>query len=226
MEATKKPQPYEPPQTIAITVLIFFGAQLLAAIIFSFLLIFARGSEAVSDPSLPNDPWLTFGFVVLVEAVTLWLLWWFLKRRNLSLKWLGLDKPTAKYAAYASLGFVVYFMAYILVVVLAKLAVPGLDLEKEQEIGFSTASRGIELLPVFVSLVILPPVVEEIVARGFLFGGLRSKLAFWPAAAITSVMFAAAHLNQASEGLLWVAAIDTFVLSIILCYLREKTGSL
>jgi membrane protease YdiL (CAAX protease family) len=49
---------------------------------------------------------------------------------------------------------------------------------------------------------------------------------FW-ACAITSSLFAIAHLQVGSgEPLLWSAAVDTFVLSLILIYLREKTGSL
>jgi membrane protease YdiL (CAAX protease family) len=41
------------------------------------------------------------------------------------------------------------------------------------------------------------------------------------------LLFAAAHLQWGSGApLLWVAAIDTFVLSMVLSTLREKTGSL
>ena len=123
-------------------------------------------------------------------------------------------------------GFAAYFVLYIVGLVIAKALVPSLNLEQEQEIGFSTNTQGAALLPVFISLVILPPITEEIVARGFLFGGLRTKLPFAVAATITSVLFAAAHLGEASEGLLWIAAVDTFILSLVLCYLREKTGSL
>lgn len=43
---------------------------------------------------------------------------------------------------------------------------------------------------------------------------------------ITSVLFGLPHLLTGKEGILWVAMIDTFALSLILCFLREKTGSL
>ncbi len=115
---------------------------------------------------------------------------------------------------------------YIAVLIAAKTLVPSLDIEKEQDIGFDRSIKGLSLLPAFITLVIIPPITEEIVARGFLFGGLRTKLPFISSAIITSAMFAAAHIGGAKEGLLWVAAVDTFILSLILCYLREKTGSL
>jgi len=110
---------------------------------------------------------------------------------------------------------------------MAKALFPSLNFEQEQEIGFSTAVSGLTLVPIFISLVVLPPVVEEILARGFLYTGLRTKLKPILATLITSVLFAVAHL-QWGEGapLLWVAAIDTFVLSMVLCYLRETTGRL
>ncbi len=63
--------------------------------------------------------------------------------------------------------------------------------------------------------------------RGFLYGSLKKQ---WPkiyAVLCTSALFAIAHLQFGSGApLLWVAAIDTFILSLVLIYLRDKTGSL
>src|SRR5690606_7282850 len=84
-----------------------------------------------------------------------------------------------------------------------------------------------QLILVFISLVLLPPFVEEVLARGFLYTGLKTKWPVWAAAVVTSLIFAAAHLEFGSGApLLWVAAIDTFTLSLVLIYLREKTGKL
>jgi len=63
--------------------------------------------------------------------------------------------------------------------------------------------------------------------RGFVYTGLRTKLQPVGSALITSAVFASLHLEFGNGApLLWVAAIDTFILSLVLCYLREKTGSL
>jgi membrane protease YdiL (CAAX protease family) len=60
-----------------------------------------------------------------------------------------------------------------------------------------------------------------------LYKGLRNKFSFPVAAVATSLLFALGHLQFGSGApLLWVAGLDTFVLSVVLCYLREKTGSL
>jgi membrane protease YdiL (CAAX protease family) len=79
----------------------------------------------------------------------------------------------------------------------------------------------------FVSLVILPPITEEILVRGFLYSSLKKALPLIWAALLTSAMFAIAHLPEGgASGPLYIAALDTFVLSLVLIYLREKTGGL
>ena len=104
---------------------------------------------------------------------------------------------------------------------------PSLNVHQKQQLGFQDASGGLKLALTFVSLCVLPPLVEETVFRGFMFTTLRGKLKFVWAALITSLIFASAHLEFGSgQPLLWVAALDTFTLSMVLCYLRQKTDSL
>jgi membrane protease YdiL (CAAX protease family) len=69
--------------------------------------------------------------------------------------------------------------------------------------------------------------VEEILFRGFLYSGLKKSLPKIWAVLLTCTIFAAPHLLEGgSSGLLWVAGIDTFILSLVLIWLREKTGRL
>ena len=91
---------------------------------------------------------------------------------------------------------------------------------QEQEIGFARAGNAWwEIVLIFISLVIIPPVCEEIVMRGFLFGKLSRKMKVVAAAILTSLLFAVAH-GQLNVG------IDTFVLSMVLCFARVNTGSI
>jgi len=73
---------------------------------------------------------------------------------------------------------------------------------------------------------VLPPLAEETLFRGFLYTGLRKRWSFVWTTAMVSLLFASLHLFEGSGGLLWIAGIDTFLLSLVLCYLREKTGNL
>ncbi len=226
LESQQKPQLYGPVSAVIWTILIYIAAQLLAGILISIIPLTQGWTTEKTTGWLTSNVWATFGFVFIIEAITLGFIYLLLKHRNLKIKTLGLNKPQLKHVFYALVGFATYFVIYVIGLIAVKALFPSLNLEQEQEIGFSKSTQGIALIPVFLSLVILPPITEEIVARGFLYGGLRTKLPFIVSAIITSVLFAAAHLSGAKEGLLWVAAVDTFILSLVLCYLREKSGSL
>ena len=167
-----------------------------------------------------------FVYVMIVEALTLGMLYLFLRHRKATFKTLGLIKPKLRDLGWALIGFGVYFPILVAVMALVKVAVPQINQSQQQQLGFQSA-HGPQLILVFISLVLVPPLVEEILARGFLYLGLKSKLHWFVAALITSLMFATAHLEFGSGApLLWSAAIDTFILSWVLIWLREQTGGL
>ena len=104
---------------------------------------------------------------------------------------------------------------------------PGLNVNQQQDIGFTNVHGAGALILTFISLVILPPLAEEIMVRGFLYSTLKKAMPALSAVLLTSALFAAAHLPEGgAAGPLYIAALDTFVLSLVLIYLREKTGSL
>jgi uncharacterized protein len=72
---------------------------------------------------------------------------------------------------------------------------------------------------VFIVGAILAPIVEEVVFRGFLFGGLRKYLNVWPAILISGALFGALHFQLLAFPVL-------FLLGIILAALYQRTGSL
>ncbi len=216
-----------PKAAVLITIAIYFGAQLLAGLLIALYPLSKHWSYDQTKQWLGESITGQFGFVAVVELVTLWLLWQFLRLKKAKLADIGLIKPRLKDAVYALVGYGNYFLLYIGIVQLAQLLIPSLDIEQKQEIAFSTATTGPALGLVFLGLVILPPITEEIVVRGFLYTGLRSRFKVAAAAIITSFLFAIAHLQGGiGSTLLWIAAIDTFVLSLVLVYLREKTSGL
>lgn len=214
-------------ESVTASISLFFLSQVVAGVLLGFaVMIIKNWSPEQLNVWLTSSSTAQFLFVLVFEALTLGGLALFLKRRKATFRDLGLNNPQKKYIVYALAGFATYFMLYIVGRIITSIILPDLNLEQEQQLGFDKKTSGVQLLPIFISLVILPPLVEEIVARGFLFTGLRTKLPFAAAASITSLLFAAVHLGAANDGLLWIAGIDTFILSMVLCYLREKTGSL
>jgi membrane protease YdiL (CAAX protease family) len=145
----------------------------------------------------------------------------------LGLAAIGLKKPRWSDLLHGLLAVPLYFLLYLIVVAVVSHFVPALNVDQKQEIGFDNVQGGAALVMTFISLVILPPLAEEIMVRGFLYSTLKKALPMIWAVILTSALFAAAHLSEGgSGGLLYIAALDTFVLSLILIYLREKTGSL
>lgn len=213
-------------ESIGITLSTYFGGQLLASILILLPLTIAGWDTDRISNWIDNSTTGQFVLILAIQAISLYLLYAFLKRRKANFGAIGLINPKLIDVGYALVGFVVYFVFYIAVVTAVKSLVPDLNLDQKQQIGFEQAAGG-QLGLVFISLVLLPPFVEEVIVRGFLYSGLKKGLPKIWAVIITSCLFAAAHLQFGGDApLLWIAAIDTFVLSLVLIYLRDKTGRL
>jgi membrane protease YdiL (CAAX protease family) len=70
-----------------------------------------------------------------------------------------------------------------------------------------------------VALVVAAPIGEELLFRGLSLGGLEKRHGAAPAALTVSLVFAAVHLNPSALGAL-------FVVSLALCWVTSRTGSL
>lgn len=220
--------PWGPIAAILVSVGVFFAAQILGALLVGlYPLILQHANKTQALDLLNNSVGAQFAYILVVEAITLFLLWLFLRARRASFKTLGLKLFRLHDIGYAIGGFIGYFLLYIFTLKAVQALVPQLNTSQKQQLGFNHVTSGTQLVLVFISLVVLPPITEEILVRGFLYSGLKSKLPTAIAVIITSALFAAAHLQFGSgAALVWVAALDTFVLSLVLIYLREKTGSL
>lgn len=212
---------------IPFTAVAYFAGQFIGAIPF-VLYVIVTGQTDGQLTALENSVIGQSLFVVSVEVATIGLLYVAMRILRVTRRAIGLIRPKIHDLAYALAGYAGYFTLYYIIVIIVGLIAQSINLDQEQSLGFDPVTvQGLSLLPVFMSLVVLPALVEEIAVRGFLFSGLRTKLGFVLSAVITSSLFALAHLQWGNDApLLWIAAIDTFILSLFLCYLREKTGRL
>lgn len=164
---------------------------------------------------------------LLVYGIIVGLVILFMRVRKVPLTRIGAVRPRFEDAAIALAAAPIYMVVYIALLMALSALIPGLDLNQGQQLGFDKYQQGFTLFLTFLSLVVLPPLAEEFVMRGFLFTSLISRMRFVWAAILVSALFGAAHLQAGSgQPLLWTAAVDTFVLSLVLCYIRWKTGSL
>lgn len=168
--------------------------------------------------SLPFGPnGKTFVEEVPTQLVTLAVVLLVLKSYKVGWASLGFRKFAPHYLWLVVVAFPIYIMlSMVITTVIAALF--SIDLQEQQHVGYETV-RGLALAGAGFALVVLTPIVEETIFRGFLFGAYRRRFGFVGGSLLVSVLFAAAHA-QVNVGL------DVFALSLFLCYLREKTQSL
>lgn len=212
--------------TVLLTVGVFLISQVIAGA-FILLIPMAMGWEKLRTETWLDSVTVNFSLIILVEVLVIAMLYKLLKMKKSTFSDIGLSRPRLKDIVYALSGFGIYFLAYVALAFIIKLLFPEVNLDQQQQLGFDAYQQGISLVLIFFALVVAAPITEEILARGFLYTGLKTQLPKWGAALVTSVLFALAHLQFGSgASLVWVAAVDTFILSLVLVYLREKTGHL
>ncbi len=219
---------FGPVSAVVVTIVAYMSPQFLLGLVLGmFILVTGMNSERVFDV-ISDTTVGQFSTTAVAYLTMLGVIVWYMKRYRVTWAKIGLGRGIVPSdILYAVGAFVGYFLAAAAVLAAVDKVLPSINLEQEQQIGFESANGVWQLGLVFVCLVILPPIVEEIMIRGFLYSGLRTKMGPVVAALVASTLFGLAHL-QLGLGAppLYVAAIDTFVLSVILIGLRVKTGSL
>ena len=189
--------------------LVIFGIQALGLIGVSFSGV---------NPAIFNT--LVGGLVYVLTIAMVIVVPWRVKKYQTTKEDLGIDKPVHWLDfLLAPSGFLVYIFLSGILVLLATQFLTFIDLDQAQDTGFNALSQGYEYILAFLMLVIIAPLAEEILFRGYLLGKLRKHVSTWLAILITSLLFGLVHFA-------WNVGIDVFALSIVLCLLRIYTKRL
>jgi len=150
---------------------------------------------------------------ILVIIIPAWL------HQRITARDMAINRPMSwKDIAIGIAGAVLYLLIAMAALALVRL-IPGVDLTQAQDLDVGNAF-GAARMVAFVVLVVIAPFAEELLFRGILYGGLRSRqLPIWASALVVSALFGLAH-GQLNVG------IDVFCLSLVACYARELTGSI
>jgi membrane protease YdiL (CAAX protease family) len=218
--------PWHPIVAVVFVIAIYFIAQIIAGSIINLYPALRGWDKVQTEEWIAGSISAQFFYAFIASAIVVGAVYRFLKLYGRSWKAIGFRRPKwSDFWAGLAIAPFYYAMYFVTIIVATKLA-PSLNVNQSQALGFNPVGTG-QLIVTFVALVILPPLMEETLMRGFLYTSLKKGLPQIGAALMTSVIFASAHLQFGSGApLLWVAAIDTFVLSLFLIWLREKTGSL
>ena len=116
---------------------------------------------------------------------------------------------------------IVFIVSTLLAIGLVQLfsVFPWFNAEQVQSTGFTPYMNMGEKVIAFLVLVVAAPIVEEIIFRGWLYGKLRAKLNAVTSIIIVSVLFGIMHFQ-------WNVGVNVFALSVVLCGLREITGTI
>lgn len=218
--------PWHPVVGVLFVVAMFFLSQIIGGLLLSGYFLLQNQSQTEITANLSGSVTAQFFFVLLTEIIILTSLYFFMKQYKFGFTDIGLIKPRWRDVGIGLTTALPYYLVFFATVAAATLVFPGLDTNQKQEIGFDNVQGEVALAMTFLILVVLQPITEEIVVRGFLYSSLKKALPVILAAVGTSLIFAAAHLPASSSGPLYIAGIDTFLLSFFLIYLRERTGSL
>lgn len=198
----------------------FIAAELILSVLIVLMdNIFNFSLESLND-SLANAVYASISYVLTLVIAIIFPLYW--KRKiNTNLKDVGLDRlPNWTDILLTPFSFIGYFIFSACLLFLSVNIFPWIDIDQVQDVGFDNLGQRYEYLLAFFTLVIVAPIAEETLFRGYLFGKIKKYAPVWVAILITSIVFGSVHFGG------WNVVIDTFALSVILCLMREITGSI
>ncbi|HUC20491.1 MAG TPA: type II CAAX endopeptidase family protein [Candidatus Polarisedimenticolaceae bacterium] len=163
-----------------------------------------------------GDPTASF-VLVLTDAIgSIALLGFFLRKHKVNWSALGLRPfSIARALLYVLILFISFGVLVVAADILVKLIYPAYNPAQAQTNEFTQAHSSISLW----ALVILPPLIEETVFRGFIFPAFAKRYGVIFGALISSILFAVAHLQLN-------VSVYTLVLGLLLCFLYVRLGSI
>lgn len=179
-------------------------------------------------------------FSLLSYTVSIIIIFSVPKKLNVTRTTLGLDElPTWTDIGLAPVGLIVYALLASLLTSIFTIF-PWFVAEETQDVGFNSLVLTSDRIFAFITLVLIAPIAEELIFRGFLYQKIKtifykktssknptnSKklpkpeiIAIATATIITSLAFGVMHGQ-------WNVGVNVFAMSIVLCIMREITGSI
>jgi membrane protease YdiL (CAAX protease family) len=212
--------PWKSWEAILVFVLSWVGVPLLILSAFRFAAPYDANIQQFMQGIRINDITASFQLTVLDAMAGLGLIWLVLRKYKVSWSSLGLRKFSPVKAGLLIGGMFVAFIGIVWVALIAtKLLVPGFDPDQAQVNEFTSAITNNAKLISFFALVVIPPIIEEILFRGFMFPAFSGRVGTLFGALFSSLLFGFAHL-QANVG------VYTVVLGLLLCFMYKRTNSI
>lgn len=212
--------PWKSWEALAVFVASWIGVPLLILSAFRFAAPYDVHIQQFVQGIAVNDIAASFQLTVLDAMAGIGLIWLVLRKYQAGWRSVGLRKfKIVRSGLLIAAMFVSFlFLAYIALMI-TKILLPGFDPNQAQVNEFTKAVTGNARLVSFFALVVIPPVIEELLFRGFMFPAFAGRFGVLLGALFSSLLFGFAHL-QANVG------VYTVVLGLLLCYMYKRTGSI
>jgi membrane protease YdiL (CAAX protease family) len=186
----------------------------------------SSGSDSIDEVinNLQNSP-LANLFVEILTAVIV-VVGIILLTRSGQGNWknIGLSKPQPKHLLYVPVAFIAYLAIDNLI---KHLFGNYINFNQEIDTGYNAAIQGADLVYAFLVIVVVAPLMEEFLFRGYIYSRFKEYLSILPSVLLVSLLFGYDHLHSGKGGSIALAAsTETFIASIVLVALREKTGNI
>jgi membrane protease YdiL (CAAX protease family) len=169
------------------------------------------------QPTLYMHPLAAVLMAMATQVAWLGLVLWMGRARGGNLvDVLKLGPPVGGVFAYVVMPLVLVILARLgLGVMLQLFGAP----HPQQIVG---ASAHLPWILSFLLLVVLAPVAEEMLFRGFLLSALaQTRIGFWGAAAVSGLLWTLMHLDAGTLVMAWI-----FLFGMVISYALWRTGSL
>ncbi|HEY1085155.1 MAG TPA: type II CAAX endopeptidase family protein [Candidatus Saccharimonadales bacterium] len=207
-------------QVVAVTLWVIASFFLAAVVTIGALFVLGKLGFSLDSFDQAVQTTVTAGVMYLIAFVITVGVPKIILKHQTSLKEIGLDRlPSWLDILVGPLGFIPYIILSVLLAYIATLLIPGFDIEEAQDVGFNTVTNQVGVMLAFVTLVVIAPIAEEAMFRGYLYSKLRRLTGVIWATLLTSLVFGLVHLQLN-------VAVDVFALSLVMCALREVTGSI
>lgn len=132
---------------------------------------------------------------------------------------IGINKlPTFIDIGLAPIGYIAYLLLAMVFTQIMSL-LPWFQVDQSQSVGFSYFITSLDRIFAVIAIVIIAPVAEELIMRGWLYGKLRNRWNVAISMLLTSLLFGVVHGQ-------WNVGVSVFAMSLVLCGLREITGTI
>ena len=180
-----------------------------------------------TSQELTATDWTIIGIVFLVgQAVA--LLGYNRLRHRYSWRMLGFRRPNKPWVwqtiGLAFVAFFTFLVALFPIGLIGAIFELGYIESGSNDTTVEMFSSGVEVggitaILAFISVVILPPIVEEMFFRGVIHNTLRQRFGFWITTLVSSAIFGVVHIAP-------IAILHAFIMGVFLAWVYERYDSL